>query len=257
MTSHPLCSTLQNHTCLYASFNQSINADVYRGDGRATMNADFVRLEPSGGRFHGGALAFDAKDNGWAEDEFTFPARDNFPFQQSPFAGTISLWLKGDPDADLSPDFPVDPFHVSRHPADGSYYLDLTRPNDWRYGSPRKLRLGIYGDSPQQDMFVGGQLIVVSDLNFDDRRWHHIAATWRNANSGRKDGAAALYIDGTLRGSMDGYAHQLSWNIDELTIGLGQRYVGMIDELLILDAAITPEEAAQLHEVEAPLAGLY
>lgn len=236
---------LSRHTCLHATFNSGTNADISRGDGRATVHPDVVRHDPEAGRA-GGAMVFAARDHGWAEDEFTFPARDNFPYSESSFEGTISMWLRGDPDADLNDEYPVDPFHISRHAADGSFYLDLTRPNDWRYGSPRKLRFGIYGDSPAQDMFIGGQLLVVGDLGWNDGQWHHVVATWQNANSGRADGRAAVYIDGVCRATMDGYRHDLTWDVDSLTIGLGQRYVGAIDELLVLDVSIDDGQVAEL-----------
>ena len=74
-------------------------------------------------------------------------------------------------------------------------------------------------------------------------------ATWRNANSGLANGSAALYVDGRLRGTMEGYEHRLTWNLDDLVIGLGQRYVGKIDELLITDAAMSSEQASSLYEL--------
>ena len=116
---------LKQSVCLYASFDAGPDAHFSRGAGEATLNTGVVRHDPAAGRF-GGALVFNAKEHGWAEDECTFAARDTFPYRDdgSPFAGTVSLWLKGDPDADLSDEYPVDPFHVSRHPADGSFYLD-------------------------------------------------------------------------------------------------------------------------------------
>ena len=119
---------LRQHVCLYASFDKTIDADFSRGDGRATLNEVVVRHDRKGGRY-GGALVFEAKDHGWAEDEFFYAATDNFPYRSASFSGTVSLWLKGNPDADLAEAYPVDPFHISRHPADGSFYLDLTRPN--------------------------------------------------------------------------------------------------------------------------------
>jgi hypothetical protein len=253
--SDDLLRHLREHTCLYASFDDSIDADVCRGDRRATMNAAVVRHDSQAGRT-GGALVFNARDRAWAEDEFLYAARDNFPYSESTFEGTISLWLCGDPDADLSPEFPVDPFHISRS-ADGSFYLDLTRPNDWRYGSPRKLRFGYYNDSPEQNMFVGGHLIVAGELGWSDRRWHHVAATWRNANSGSANGSAALYIDGRLRGTMEGYEHRLTWDLDNLEIGLGQRFVGKIDELLILDTALTADEVGSLAGLKTKVKNLW
>ncbi len=165
-----MLNQLRDHICLYASFDTSVDADISRGHGQATLNADVVCRDPDGGR-HGGSLVFSAATHGWAEDELTFPAPGNFPYDQHGFSGTISLWLSTDPDADLSDDVPVDPFHISRHPSDASFYLDLTRPHDDRYGSPRKLRFGFYNDSLEQNrlsvshfpggssgQFVGGRV---------------------------------------------------------------------------------------------------
>ena len=238
---------LSRHTCLRATFDKGPDADISLGNGPATVHPDVVRHDPDAGRT-GGAMVFAARDHGWAEDELTYSAHGNFPYSESSFEGTVSLWLRGDPDADLNDEYPVDPFHISRHAADGSFYLDLTRPNDSRYGSPRKLRFGVYGDSPAQDMFVGGQLLVVGELGWNDGKWHHVVATWQNTNSGRDDGRAAVYIDGVCRATMEGYRHDLTWDIDTLTIGLGQRYVGAIDELLILDVSLDDRQVAQLFE---------
>ena len=247
-----MLTQLRDRICLYASYDTSMDADLSRGDGAATPNIDVVRWDADGGR-SGGGLVFTAADHGWAEDELTYVAAGNFPYGQNGFSGTVSLWLNGDPDADLCDDVPVDPFHLSRHPTDASFYLDLTRPNDDRYGSPRKLRFGFYNDSPEQSRFVGGQLIVVGDLGWQRGEWHHVVATWRQANSGTEDGAAAVYVDGVCRGWMEGYRHQLTWDVENLTIGLGQRYSGRLDELLILDRDLTPAEVAKLHRLEGPL----
>ena len=245
----------QDTVCLYASFDEGLSAAFCRGDSEPTVNESLVRHEPSGGRF-GGRLVVDAADNVWAEDEFLYRAPGNFPYTPagtgSGFDGTISMWLKGDPDADLNDEYPVDPFHISRHAADASFYLDLTRPNDWRYGSPRRLRFGFYGDSPAQNMFEGGWLLVAGELGWDDGNWHQVVATFQNANSGTDDARAALYIDGRLRATMSGYEHSLTWDPQSLGIGLGQRYVGSIDELLILDRALSAAAVAVLFQSDQP-----
>lgn len=246
---------LRENVCLYASFDAGLSADVSRGDPEPTTDDKLVRHDTEGGRF-GGRLVVDARDTAWAEEEFLYGARDNFPYSPpgggAGFDGTIAMWLQGDPDADLNDEFPVDPFHVSRHAADASFYLDLTRPNDWRYGSPRRLRFGFYGDSPARSMFEGGWLLVAGELGWNDRGWHHVVATFQNANSGSEDGRAVLYIDGRPRATMSGYRHTLTWDPDSLSIGLGQRYVGSIDELLILDAALSADAVKSLFNSNLP-----
>ena len=102
-------------------------------------------------------------------------------------------------------------------------------------------------------MFVGGQLLVVSDLGWNDRQWHHVVATFGNVNSGKQDGFAALYIDGVRRATMEGYRHSLTWNIDGMTIGLGQRFAGNIDEFLILDVCLDEESIAELVQCKGPV----
>ncbi len=250
-----LSNVISHQACLYASFDQGMDADHSRGNPRARYQPSVVRHSRSEGRY-GGALVFSAAEYGWAEDEFTFPAEGNFPYSEPLFSGTLSLWLSGDPDDDLSLECPVDPFHISRRAADGSFYLDLTRPNDERYGSPRKLRFGIYNDSPANDRFVGGQLIVVGELGWRRNEWHHVVATWRNANSGREDGSAEVYIDGVRRGWMEGYSHRVTWDIEEMTIGLGQRYSGKVDEVLILDAALDASQVEELYRLPGPIGNL-
>jgi len=242
--SNNLTETLRRATCLYASFHEGFDADLARGDGRASPNEDVVRLEPDAGRT-GGAIAFSARDHGWEEDELTFHARDNFPCDAR--CGTVSLWLRGDPDVDLADEYPVDPFHISRHPSDGSFYLDLTRPNDDRYGSPRKLRFGIYGDNPDRSRFTGGQLLVVGELGWHDRAWHHVVGTWEGMNGGEGAGVSAVYLDGVRRAWMSGYTHRVTWDLDALRIGLGQRYVGEIEDLLILNRALSGAEVEALY----------
>jgi len=250
-----LTDIIKQQTCLYASFDHGTDADYSRGDTRAAYQPAVVQHNPTAGRY-GGALIFSAADYGWAEDEFAFEARDNFPYKPTAFSGTISMWLCGDPDQDLNPECPVDPFHISRRAADGSFYLDLTRPNDDRYGSPRKLRFGLYNDSPVNDRFVGGQLIIVGELGWQQTQWHHLVATWHNANSGHDDGMAEVYIDGVRRGWMAGYQHSVTWDIDALTIGLGQRYSGKMDELLILDTALDASQIAALYRLPAAVGSL-
>jgi hypothetical protein len=248
-----LLDALRAHTCFYASYDAGPDADVHRGDGAASLQSSVVAWEPNSGR-SGGGLVFSAADYGWDEDECTYAATGNFPYSRDGFSGTVSMWLSCDPDEDLNPEFPVDPFHVSRRAADGSFYVDLTKPNDERYGSPRHLRLGIYNDSEENSRFVAGQLVVVGDLSWRRDQWHHVVATWRGANSGRADGLAEVWIDGVRRGWMEGYEHRVTWDIDELTIGLGQRFSGRIDEVLILETALDGGQIGDLSALSVAIA---
>ncbi|MDP7611097.1 MAG: hypothetical protein QGH62_01495 [Nitrospinaceae bacterium] len=56
-----LSKIVKQHTCLYASFDQGIDADFSRGDGTATYEASIVQRDASAGRY-GGALIFSASE---------------------------------------------------------------------------------------------------------------------------------------------------------------------------------------------------
>lgn len=101
-----------------------------------------------------------------------------------------------------------------------------------------------------------GHLLVVGELNWADRKWHHVAATFRQVNSGSENGSAAVFIDGRRRAWSEGYAHSVSWPpeaLGKMTIGLGQRYAGKMNELLILDRALSDDEVGQLAQIQGPL----
>ena len=114
----------------------------------------------------------------------------------------------------------------------------------------------MYGDSPERQRHLGGRLIVVGELGWKRGEWHHVVATWRNINSGKTDCTAEVYIDGVRRGWMVGFEHHLTWEMAEMTIGLGQRYAGLIDELLILDVALSASQAETLHRLPGPASDL-
>ena len=97
----------------------------------------------------------------------------------------------------------------------------------------------------------------MGDLGWDDRDWHHVVATFRNVNTGREDGSAAVYLDGRLRATMDGYQHSVTWDVEALSIGLGQRYVGGLDDLLILDRALAASTVEELFASQHPASEMW
>lgn len=52
---------------------------------------------------------------------------------------------------------------------------------------------------------------------------------------------------------MSNYEHRLTWDLETLTLGLGQCYVGNIDELLILNTAINAVAVTELHTLDGPV----
>lgn len=149
---------------------------------------------------------------------------------------------RGDGTASLQPS-------VARWDADAGRYggglVFSAADHGWAEDECTYAAAGNFPYAPDNDRFVGGQLVVVGELHWRRDDWHHVVATWRNANSGAADGCAELWIDGVRRGWMENYEHRATWDVDALTIGLGQRFCGRIDEVLILDTAL---DGDQVHD---------
>ena len=63
----------------------------------------------------------------------------------------------------------------------------------------------------------------------------------------------SVYVDGTKRAWMSGYTHRVTWELDALTIGLGQRYTGEMEDLLVVDRALSDSEVAALYGYDSDL----
>ena len=173
-------------------------------------------------------------------------------FPKPDWNGSISFWLKLDPDKDLGEGF-CDPIQIAgRKWNDGAFWVDFDNVK------PRTFRLGVYSDLnvwnpkglewdqfPEQDK----PQITVSNPPFSSEKWTHVAITFADINSTRgKRSSALLYLDGKLMGTID-QRIGISWdeaNDPPSAIMLGLNYVGDFDDLRIFNRQLTAEEVAWL-----------
>ncbi len=258
---------LRKSVLLHASFDQGINADFARGDRRlysskSTMRENSVaglrgavkRID-DGGRV-GGSLQFSEKTQ-WFP---FFKGEGNFPMpaKGSPFAGTVSFWMKLDPAKDLPPGF-VDPIQITdKKWNDASFFLDFTKDN------PRQFRLGAYANykfwNPKALKYAEvpdakRPLGVLKKLPFSSERWTHVAFTWSDFNTD-KMAVATLFIDGRQQAVIR-RRQQYDWQPDKVAIMLGIFYVGQIDELAVFSKALPDEEVTRLYKNPELLRSLY
>jgi len=133
----------------HASFDTSADADFARGDRRVYTAidsgkrpsavpglpaAEFVRLAPGAGR-HGGALEF----RGQTKQQVFYRGPDNLGYRAGPWAGSVSFWLRLDPDRDLAPGY-CDPVQfVGQRWGEGALFVEFTKDHN-----PRHFRYGIF-----------------------------------------------------------------------------------------------------------------
>jgi sugar lactone lactonase YvrE len=135
----------------YASFDHGVDADFALGDAHlftvvATKperktepglhTAGATRLASGKGR-RGNALEFTKREASW----IFFDGFRNVDYRARDWSGTVSLWLKLDPETDLDPGF-ADPLQLTtRAWNDGSFFVDFNKDGD-----PRDFRLGAFSD---------------------------------------------------------------------------------------------------------------
>ncbi|MCP5112461.1 MAG: LamG domain-containing protein [bacterium] len=250
----------------YASFDEGVKADV--GGGELTVRTRFnhdtekgqfvfedgfdgevFRVVPGGG-IRGGAL--EVVDVLPRNGRIFFPAKGNLGYRKGGWSGSVSFWLKTNPNTMLKTRF-CDPVQITQKGAtNGGLWVDF--PDT----TPRDLRLGAFpsegnGRERIPESAPDAPLVRVVDVGFEAEDWHHVAFMWRNFDTGREDGHAALYIDGELKGELKNRNITMDWDIEQTGIYIAVNYIGLLDELAIFDRPLTGEEVTRLCDPRRPI----
>lgn len=240
---------------LHVTFDHSADADVAQGDKRIYtaeslerktvkpgLTSDAVSWSKDGGR-EGGALHFSKS----AKQLVFYKGGKNVPFRQENFQGTVSLWLRLNPAEDLPTGF-VDPLQITdKKWNDASFFIDFdeSESRDFRLGAFADYKSWNPTDRKFDDIPVNERpMVVVEKPPFSRSRWTHCVFTWSQLNAG-DDGRITLYLNGEPKGTIPG-RQLFTWNSDEVAVMLGINYVGWLDDLLILERALTAEEVKLL-----------
>jgi len=241
----------------HAGFEGGVDASVGAGDRRLYTAPDYkaqsqaqpglgnpdVEIAKGAGR-RGDALRFKRKNT----HALFYKAEKNVAFDARNWTGTISFWLRLDPDKELEPGF-CDPIQVTdKAYNDSAIWVDFTKDDQ-----PRHFRLGVFGalaawnpenlPSDKSPKF-SSRLVVVKQPPFNAGKWVHVAITYSGVGSGQ--GVARLYLEGRERGASPAIAEKLEWDLSKAAIRLGVNYVGLFDELSVYNRALTGAEIRSL-----------
>jgi hypothetical protein len=254
----------------YASFDKNLEADF--GGGPKSLRTRYGALNnPAAFRFedgypqqvfrvapqagvHGGAL--EALDILPDTGRIFFPAEGNLPYDPNGWSGTVSFWIKTNPDTMLKTRY-CDPIQITQKGAgNGGLWIDF--PDS----SPRDLRLGAFQSEgegreriPESD--PNPPLVVVSPIGFKETDWHHILFVWTDFDSEQDNAKATLYIDGKPQGSIGDRNITMDWDITRTGIYVAVGYIGLLDELAIFDRPLTEDEIALLAAEPNAVAALF
>ena len=256
--SHGLDPTaFDDHKTLIANFDHGVDADFARGDARLYTAPSYreqdqaqpglgnpaVRLAPGKGRKGGGALEFLQKNR----HAIFYRAKDNIATDGDGLSCTLGFWLNLNPDQDLEPGY-CDPIQVTDQSfRDNAVWVDFTKDD-----TPRRFRLGVFGEHDEwnpeglpvtEHPGFEQRLVAVDRPPFVRGEWHQVVIVVETAK-----GRADLYLDGVHQGQSTGITESFRWDLDRAAIRIGVNYVGLFDELVAFDRALSPDEVSALHQ---------
>ncbi len=262
-------AVLRKAVTLYASFDEGLKADFGGGDltfstrfNHPTEKGKFVVEKGIAGKafriakgkgVRGGAM--ECVDVLPRNGRIFFPGKGNLAFKKGGWGGSVSVWIKTDPDKLLKTRF-CDPIQIAQKGAnDGGIWFDFNdaKPRDMRMGAFPAVPVGKKGiseDDPKAPM------VWVKGVGFKAADWHHVVLAWKNFDTGKPDALATLYVDGKRVGDVKGRAIGMEWDVDRTGIYVAVNYIGLLDELAVFDRALTAEDVARLHKAPGLLAPL-
>ena len=252
--------SLKKALTFYASFDGGTDADISRGDKRLFT---LINKEPKLGNKTEGMSRM-VKDKGFSGDALLFTKRNakwllydgakNFHFAEKNWSGSVSFWLKVDPINGLDPGY-VDPIQITPNTwNDASFFVDFAKD-----GNPRSFRLGAFADksvwNPENKDVPEPQrpLVPAKSNPFSNDKWTHVAFTWENFNTGKKDGVATLYLNGKNEGIITEWNQKFSWAGKPHRILIGLNYMGLFDELACFNRALSSKEIKRIFDHQKSL----
>lgn len=254
-----LRSEISGHLIFHSSFDDTTDANLSTGDGRVATASNLKREETTPGNqipsvqiVQGEGKFRDALSFAKKTDQVLLYSGIECGYRQQDWRGTVSFWMKLDPNKDLEPGF-CDPLQITQKAwNDGAFFVDFDKT------LPRDFRLGVFSDftfwNPENtkwdDVSTDKRpLVTVRNPPFSSENWTHICFTWEDVNSAapEKESSAKLYLNGELCGEIN-RPIQIAWDPAKVAIMLGINYIGLLDDLAIFDKPLTAEQIRILFE---------
>ncbi|HIE96300.1 MAG TPA: LamG domain-containing protein [Planctomycetes bacterium] len=209
-----------------------------------------VSIAKGAGRF-GDALHF----TGRTKQVLLYKGSKNGVHPKDNWSGTVSVWLKLDPDKDLPAGF-CDPIQItSKKWNDASFFIDFDKelPRDFRLGVFSDYKFWNPTDTGFEDVPVAKRpMVTVHKPPFASDKWTHVVFTFANINATNgRTSTASLYLNGEPQGSLN-QPLKFTWNKtkdrpDGALIMLGINYVGYMDNLSIWNRALGADEVRRFY----------
>ncbi|WP_350291917.1 LamG domain-containing protein [uncultured Croceitalea sp.] len=256
---------LKDHLLFYSSFDGKLSADIAVGDAmiysaenyKNTTKAKIGLDDPNVVLAKNGGIAGDALHFKEAKTSAVFyRAYKNVAYSSDSWSGTVSFWLRLDPNKELAPHY-CDPICITDSKwSDAGLWVDFTDHN------PRQFRLGAMGDiaiwDPNNDSDEkdwSKRTVTVNPSPFQAKTWTHVAFTFSEVNTQKSN--FKLYLNGKFKGVIKDVNDPFTWEEENGKIMLGLGYIGFIDELSVFDKALDMNEVKTVFELKNGLKALF
>lgn len=261
--------TLRSALLLHASFDKGLDADFAVGDPKLYTAASGNRKTAQPG-LPEGSLVVHAKGEGKHGDALHFTKKmrpvvffrgdKNLGYTTNNWSGSVSVWLRLDPDKDLEPGY-CDPLQfVAQDWNQGNMFIEFSKdhtPRHFRYAiqavtkywNPKNLGWEAIPDADRP-------MVPVLKPPFKHNEWTHVVFTFGNANTGKKDGWGKLYLNGKYQGEFTGFQNTFNWEVSQSALTLGLSYIGWLDELAVFNRPLSEQDTKAIYEAARGLTSI-
>lgn len=257
---------LKDHVLFYSSFDGNPSADIALGDSNIYTAKSYKEADKAIEGMNDPNVVL-AKDEGLSGDAIHFKeaktaaifykAYKNVGYNNISWSGTISFWLRLDPNKALAPHY-CDPICITDSKwSDAGLWVDFTDHN------PRQFRYGAMGDlavwdpnSDSDESDWNKRTVTVNPSPFQSETWTHVAMVFSKVNT-EKASQFILYINGKPQGTIKDINDPFTWEAKNGKIMLGLGYIGFMDELAIFDKPLDVEEVKTVFELKGRLKMLF
>jgi len=256
---------LKNHVLFYSSFDGTVTADISMGDAMLYTAENYKKAASAKPGLHNPDVVL-ANGKGLTGDALHFKkantsaifykAYENVGYSNVSWSGTISFWLRLDPNKDLAPGY-CDPICITdvRY-NDAAMWVDFTDHN------PREFRLGALGDldvwNPENindEAKWNKRTVTVKQPPFARDEWTHIAIAFSEVNT--TNSSFKLYLNGKYNGVIKDVNDPFTWEAENGKIMLGLGYIGLMDELTVFDKPLEAHEVNIVYELKTGIKSLF
>jgi hypothetical protein len=258
-------SELKKHVLFYSSFDGKTSADLALGDSYIYTAKNYKEAAKAKKGLHDPNIVL-SKGKGLFGDAIHFKeaktaavfykSYKNVGYNKTSWNGTISFWLRLDPNKSLAPHY-SDPICITDTKwSDAGLWVDFTDHN------PRQFRMGAMGDiavwDPNNDSDEKDwkkRTVTVNPSPFQSETWTHVAMVFSKVNTYKS--TFRLYLNGIYQGNIENINDPFTWEVEKGKIMLGLGYIGLMDELAIFNKSLNSEEIKTVYKLKGGLKTLF